>query len=552
MERLPGGRNMTFTRSSLQSVVELCSGLPCGSVLGSLRQYSRGLVGFHQRASLWRHLFVAKGTRFGTLYSLLLVCFGVVLGLLGCGANETESHTGVVVSIWTSSEVEGVTGRVRAVIEGAASADDLDGKRESLYGKTWDMPRYPLRVTLQPADGDANRYFVLTATALDGEGVVAEGRVAGSYIPGEARHVNLVLQAGCLEMPCAALETCREGVCDNALVAVETLPSSPWVPELDGGAEQVNDGGAGAADESGGSGGAGDDGALCGGEMRLCERSGECIPASGCCGAQDCTGGMRAQVASCEQQVCTYRAGNGWVDAGLDAYGEWAVLEVSGVPVRMRYIEAGSFLMGSPENEEGREADESQHMVTLTRGFWLAETETTQELWSAVMGDNPSNFEGPKRPVEHVSWEDVQGFFTSVNALVAGAGLRLPTEAEWEYGCRAGTSGNWYANLDDAAWWSENSGDETHVAGSKLANVWGLRDMLGNVNEWCSDWYGDYPSSEASDPPGPETGSGRVARGGSWTGLATNVRAANRYKVELERRSYSLGFRIARASVEGE
>lgn len=187
-------------------------------------------------------------------------------------------------------------------------------------------------------------------------------------------------------------------------------------------------------------------------------------------------------------------------------------MEFVGVP-------AGSFVMGSPEAEPGRHTDEVQHTVRISRAFWMGKHEVTQGQWKAVMGENPSYFGecGSRCPVEFVSWNDVQEFIRRLNELESGNGYRLPTEAEWEYALRAGTTGVGYAEpLDSLAWHRNNSGGKPHPVGLKRANAWGLHDMLGNVSEWVGDWYGEYPSGSATDPQGPNSGLYRVFRGESW------------------------------------
>ena len=223
-------------------------------------------------------------------------------------------------------------------------------------------------------------------------------------------------------------------------------------------------------------------------------------------------------------------------------------MEFVGVP-------AGSFVMGSPEDEEGRSDREGpQREVTLSQGFWMGKYEVTQGEWEAVMGSNPSSFKdcGPRCPVEGVSWEDVQGFVARLNEREAAAGsaarYRLPTEAEWEYAARAGTTGARHGELDDIAWWSGNSGGETHPVGEKRANAWGLYDMLGNVWEWTADWHGDYPSGAVTDPTGPSTGSRRGNRGGSWGRSARDARSANRSSFSPDGRGYRIGFRLVRTN----
>ena len=165
------------------------------------------------------------------------------------------------------------------------------------------------------------------------------------------------------------------------------------------------------------------------------------------------------------------------------------------------------------------------------------------------MGANPSEFKACARcPVESVSWEDVQDFILELNDLQSGSGYvyRLPTEAEWEYAARAGTTGARYGELDEIAWYRDNSGETTHPVGEKRANAWGLHDMLGNVYEWTADWYGKYPSGMVTDPRGPSTGLGRVVRGGSWGSGARFVRSAYRDDISPGGRYGHVGFRLVR------
>ena len=212
--------------------------------------------------------------------------------------------------------------------------------------------------------------------------------------------------------------------------------------------------------------------------------------------------------------------------------------------------------MGSPSSEEGRYSYEVVHEVVLSRGFFLAETECTQQQWEAVMGSDPSRFKGADRPVEQVNWEEAVEYCRKLTAkqrqegvLPEGWAWRLPTEAEWEYAARAGTTGARHGELDAIAWHGGNSGNETHAVKGKQGNAWGLHDMIGNVWEWCGDWYGEYPTGSVTDPLGPVSGSNRVSRGGSWFSDAENLRSAVRFEFDQGGRSDVFGFRPALSSV---
>ena len=210
-------------------------------------------------------------------------------------------------------------------------------------------------------------------------------------------------------------------------------------------------------------------------------------------------------------------------------------------------IPPGEFLMG-PEDEPGRD-HEKQHRVTISRAFYMQTTAVTQRQWKGLMGDNPSYFK-ENCPVEQVSWHDVQKFIKKLNKTEGADRYRLPTEAEWEYACRAGTTtaycfGDDAGRLGEYAWYSGNSEERTHSVGQLKPNAWGLHDMHGNVWEWCQDWSGDYPSDTVTDPRGPPTGSSRVLRGGGWIDDAGRCRAAPRYRLSPDSRDYDLGLRLA-------
>lgn len=217
-------------------------------------------------------------------------------------------------------------------------------------------------------------------------------------------------------------------------------------------------------------------------------------------------------------------------------------------------IPAGTFMMGSPEGESGRSDDEQQHQVTISRPFYLQTTPVTQGQWQRVMDKNPSYFKdcGEDCPVEQVSWIDVQGFLRKLNQMENTDTYRLPTEAEWEYACRAESTGRWCfgdneADLGKYAWYDVNSQGKTHPVSQLKPNAWGLYDMHGNVWEWCQDWYGEYPRVPVTDPHGPDNGKYRVLRGGSWFNLAWGTRSAGRCGFNPDDRYSSIGFRVARA-----
>jgi len=223
---------------------------------------------------------------------------------------------------------------------------------------------------------------------------------------------------------------------------------------------------------------------------------------------------------------------------------------VNSIGMRFVPIQTGTFTMGN---------DKTAHKVTLTQSFHLGQHEVTQEQYERVMEKTPSKFKGAQNPVENVSWNDAVEFCRKLSELPgeksAGYVYRLPTEAEWEYANRAGTTteysfGDSDSELGDYAWYYKNSGGTTHPVGGKLPNAWGLYDMNGNVWEWCQDWRGKYPSGPVTDPTGPSSGSDRVKRGGSWGYSARYCRSGSRLAITPGIRIEVLGFRVLRSSIK--
>ncbi len=234
----------------------------------------------------------------------------------------------------------------------------------------------------------------------------------------------------------------------------------------------------------------------------------------------------------------------------------------------MVLIPAGSFLMGTPNTEQDRHPGEGpQHNVTISQSFYMGQSEITQAQWKAVMSNNPSDFKGDDLPVESVSWNDCQQFLTKLNDMilsgkvtyvepgVSGGTFRLPTEAEWEYSCRAGTTTRFYwgddtsyTEIDKYAWHFYNSSEKTNGVGQKIPNPWELYDMNGNVREWCQDWNTDsYLTYDQVDPTGPLSGTFRVVRGGSWALHSDWLRSGNRSSGQPWHRINYIGFRVVRA-----
>jgi len=232
--------------------------------------------------------------------------------------------------------------------------------------------------------------------------------------------------------------------------------------------------------------------------------------------------------------------------------GEGMVLDLEdSVKMEFLWIPRGIFTMGSPDDEDGRWRSEGPvHRVTIRKGFWMGKHEVTQEQYWQVTGSNPSKFKGASNPVEQVNWDDAKAFCETLG-IKTGRPVRLPTEAEWEYACRAGATtryctGDSESDLGKAGWWRGNSGEQTHPVGQKVANVWGLHDMHGNVSEWCEDWYDAnyYKESPPEDPIGLPWGSKRVVRGGSWEHNSRVCRSAIRFDCFPAREDNRLGFRL--------
>ena len=220
---------------------------------------------------------------------------------------------------------------------------------------------------------------------------------------------------------------------------------------------------------------------------------------------------------------------------------------VNGVSFEMVEVKGGSFMMGSNDGEEN---EKPIHRVTVS-AFYMGQTEVTQALWTAVMGNNPSTFKGDYLPVETVSWDDVQEFIIKLNRLT-GKRYRLPTEAEWEYAAGGGsTNRTKYAGTDvessvvNYAWYKSNSGGQTHEVATKFPNSLGLYDMSGNVWEWCNDWEGDYSANDQENPIGPSSGSCRMNRGCCWSINLSSCRVANRNAVSPYVCKFDLGFRLS-------
>jgi formylglycine-generating enzyme required for sulfatase activity len=256
-----------------------------------------------------------------------------------------------------------------------------------------------------------------------------------------------------------------------------------------------------------------------------------------------------------------------WTDKSAPATGRrFYRARVLAASTNMVFIPPGTFMMGSPSNEVDREplpgiVEGPQMAVTISKGYWMGKYLVTQQEYLAVIGTNPSTFPGLSNPVETVTWFNATNYCGKLTQSDRAAGriatnnvYRLPTEAEWEYACRAWTSTRFsygddpgYTNLTQYAWYAANSGDTPHPVGQKLPNPWGLYDMHGNVAEWCQDRYGPYPGGIALDPQGPTTGSNRIGRGCPWFRTGANYRSAWRNAAPPDIIGDAVGFRVVLA-----
>ncbi len=257
---------------------------------------------------------------------------------------------------------------------------------------------------------------------------------------------------------------------------------------------------------------------------------------------------VRAKAAELERKLAESEQKKAAAAVASSAPKQGDVITDDATGMKLVYVPGGCFNMGSSSDDADHYEDEGPVHEVCVDGVYMGKYEVTQGQWEKVMGSNPSNFKkGGNYPVERVSWNDAQDFIKKLN-IKSGKQYRLPTEAEWEYACRANGSSKYCGgdDVDAVAWYDKNSGDSTHPVGGKDANVFGLHDMSGNVWEWCADWYdsGYYASSPQSNPLGSESGSDHVIRGGGWDDTPRIVRAAYRFRFMPVIGSYSLGFRL--------
>ena len=261
----------------------------------------------------------------------------------------------------------------------------------------------------------------------------------------------------------------------------------------------------------------------------------------------------QARRAAAERERATSVENTSGGSRGATSVAAGSAMTIPGLNLELVPIPAGSFAMGST-NGDSDERPVTQ--VEITRAFWLGKTEVTQAQWEAVMGSNPTRIGGADWPEKGVSYDDAMEFCRKLTARERAAGrlpsgyvYTLPTEAQWEYACRAGTTDDYAENLDSICWYAGNSGISPHPVGKKQANAWGLYDMQGNVCEWCLDWSGAYPGGSVRDPSGPSSGTDRVYRSSSWLNSAKYARPASRSGMPPETRSGTNGFRLALSAI---
>lgn len=239
-----------------------------------------------------------------------------------------------------------------------------------------------------------------------------------------------------------------------------------------------------------------------------------------------------------------------WKDPKALTPGAAVSVTLDGCRWTVRWLPAGRFLMGSPLDEPNRDKDEVQHEVVFSRGFFMAETECTQMQWQAIITNKPNHGKFPNHPVNQVQWREAQDYCRRLTQthraqklIPEGWEWDLPTEAQWEYACRAGTTGPFAGDLAEMAWIESNSEGKAHAVKTRKPNAWGLHDLHGNVWEWCRDWYGDYPTHSVEDPTGPSAGTFRCYRGGSRIYGPRRARSAIRGAMSPEMKGDYLGFR---------
>jgi formylglycine-generating enzyme required for sulfatase activity len=234
---------------------------------------------------------------------------------------------------------------------------------------------------------------------------------------------------------------------------------------------------------------------------------------------------------------------------GVDTKGVWADIPIGATIQRMRFLFPGTFVLGSPKNEEGREIEEEQRKTTLTKGFWMADSEATQKMWIGVIGNNPSRFTTDENlPVHGVSWIDCSEFIKKIRLIHVGVQFQLPTEIQWEYSCRAGSTGAYAGSLEDMAWYKNNSNRLPHVVKTKQPNAWGLYDMHGNIKEWCLDSDAGNRIKDNADQVDPIVDDVkhpfRVLRGGSFLTSSFYCRSATRCPELPKHNFFFHGFRF--------